>query len=63
MEGDDGFGGHHIDGYTKLHNGSQWNEQPTNGIQLVLIYSKQSLMTSFRRIGKPNKRRIWSKYG
>jgi hypothetical protein len=40
LEGDNGFGGHHIGGYTKLHNGSQWNEQPTNGAQLGLVYLK-----------------------
>jgi hypothetical protein len=63
LEGDNGFGGHHISGYTKLHDGSQGNEQPTNGIQFDLVYSKQSLTTSFRIARRPKKRRIWNKYG
>ncbi len=63
LEGDDGFRGHHINAYIEFHDGSQWKEQPTNGMQPCLVYSKQNLTTSFRRIEKPNKRRIWSKYG
>jgi hypothetical protein len=62
LEGDNGFGGHYINGYTKLHSGSQWNEQPTNGTQIDLVYLKQSFMTSFGRTRKTKKRRLWNKY-
>jgi hypothetical protein len=58
LEGDNGFRRHYIDGYTKLHNEFHWNEQPTNGIQLDLVYSKQGLTMSFKKTRKLDKIRV-----